>query len=538
MDIATTWRRHRWWALAWLVAWLVGATLIVRVDIGARREAFLVEARTAHRVLGQAAAQLDAVLATLTLMWPSAPSRDGAPAGADAPGAALPTLYPPVVELVDRDTRSHWPANEREAMSAAESRSRAQPASQRHAQLAALDPAAGRYTIVRAGAGGVALALRVDAHRLAAAGEWPWPHDGPVRVMLEHDGHSIGLAAGEPTSTRPAGLTEGFEFAEVLDTPGQPLRLRAQRFTGPSQWPWRWIAGWAAISALATYAANRRHVAHVERRRAAEMARVSRVARLNALGELAAGVAHELNQPLTAVMAGTQTALRLLREMGDVRDAPVDTDPNPAPGTRERDTHDDRATALQALELAGAQARRAADVVARLRRLVQQPATASSGQPVDLHAQVRSMVDLATPQLRAHDVVAHVRGGVVVALADPVAVEQVLHNLITNAIESLASSGTPQARIDIETRLEGAHACCVVRDNGPGMDPTTMTRVFEPFFSTKAGSLGLGLAISQSLAQSMGGSLEARPASSGGACFVLTLPLADTAGVMPATART
>ena len=164
------WRdaRRRLLALGAL-ACVLGATAIVRVDLAQRRDAFLAEARDAHRLLGQGTARLDAVLATLALLAPPGP------AGADAT-ARLPALYPQVLAAWRREAAGgDWPdAAARSgvplaALAQAEARSRGLPAATRHAVLARLDTARGHYTLVLAGTP-ASYALQVDARQLVAPG--------------------------------------------------------------------------------------------------------------------------------------------------------------------------------------------------------------------------------------------------------------------------------------------------------------------------------------------------------------------------------
>ena len=120
---------------------------------------------------------------------------------------------------------------------------------------------------------------------------------------MQHAGQILVVQPGEPEASRPAGLTPGFVFAKTLAAAGQPFELQVQRATGPAGWPWPWLASWTlgASLVLAFVAAWQR--GRRERRRAEELLRVGQVARLNALGELAGGMAHELNQPVAAVLA-------------------------------------------------------------------------------------------------------------------------------------------------------------------------------------------------------------------------------------------
>lgn len=500
-----------WLAATTLVA-LLGATAIVRWDIATRREAFAEDARIAHRLLSQRAAQLDAVLATLALL---APATD-----AEEPAVRLPALWPAVLSVQRSDAQHPWPDA---VLAAAEAHSRTLAAGRRHAVLAAVDPARAHYSLVLAGHP-ASWALRVDAKRLVPADEWPLSDAGPVRALLVAGAHALVLHPGAPEAVQPAGLTPGFTFAKVLATPSQPFELRLQRATGPAQWPWGWLLAWAAACAATTAILLALQRARDTQRRNAELVRMAQVARLNTLGELAAGMAHELNQPLAAVLASTQAAQRLLRQ--DVQAAPQELG----------DDGPDLPAVRQALGLAAAQARRASDVLTRLRRLVQDPTQGAAPQSVDLHALCVQMLRLLGPELQRRGISAEVSGGMPAVWADPVMLEQIVHNLVTNAIQALEGAATPSPTIALVLQPvpDEAVGLLLVRDNGPGFATEHLGRVFEPFFSTRASGLGLGLPLCETLAQALGGSLQARNlgapgAGSTGAELVLTLPLAGAA---------
>jgi signal transduction histidine kinase len=242
------------------------------------------------------------------------------------------------------------------------------------------------------------------------------------------------------------------------------------------------------------------------------------------MGELAAGMAHELNQPLAAVLASTQAAQRLLQH-DEHADPQVPGDDGP-----------DLPAARQALQLAAAQARRASDVLARLRRLVQDPTQAAVFQDVDLQALCVQLLHLLGPELQRRGIRASVSGSVPLIRADPVMVEQIVHNLVSNAMQALEDAATPSPSIAVllQPGPGQAQAQLRVRDNGPGFAPELLGRVFEPFFSTRAGGLGLGLPLCETLAQALGGSLQARNvgapgAGATGADLLLTLPLSVAA---------
>jgi signal transduction histidine kinase len=462
----------------------VGATAIVRADITMRRSQFQAEARTAHRVLSQATARLDAVLAMLDLMTPI----DSGEAGA---AERLPALYPQVLAAWRREASAPQAAST--------------GARRTTAMLEAVDGEKAQYTLVLPRAPS-ASSLRIDARRLASPDEWPWHVDDAVRATLSFRDQVIVLHDVDASMPRPLGLTDGFELTQTLASDSQPFVLHAQRFAGPVEWPWTWLAAWLAACAAGLRAARRWQSARADRRRAAEMLRLAQASRLNMLGELAAGMAHELNQPLTASLAGTQTALRLLRD-----------------GTP---SHEDSQTAIQALELAGVQARRAAEVVGRLRELVRRQGAQAAMVDTDLREVAHRIVHLLGPELAQRAIDVRIEGQALHAMADPVAVEQILHNLLTNAMHALEASTTGRRRVTITLVAADGRARCAVRDNGPGVTEAQAARLFEPFFTTRTSGLGLGLPLCQTLAMSMDGNLMLEPSSGAGAEFVLELPLA------------
>jgi C4-dicarboxylate-specific signal transduction histidine kinase len=171
-----------------------------------------------------------------------------------------------------------------------------------------------------------------------------------------------------------------------------------------------------------------------------------------------------------------------------------------------------------------AQARRASEVLARLRRTVERPEVGAALQPLALGAALKRALDLVEPECRRLGVAPRIDCEATLALqAEPVAFEQIVHNLISNALHALAEVPAGERTLVLQARAEGEDVVLAVRDSGPGIAPEVLPRLFEPFFSTRRGGLGLGLSLCETLAAGMGGSLVAAHAAPRGAEFRLTL---------------
>jgi len=490
------WRRPVAWLLAWAVAAAAGAGWMAHARLQSLQDAFVTDARIVHRLLSQRAVQHDAVMAMLPLLQPPAqPPGDGAA----APLPRLPAAYPQILAALRRPPGSAWPAPLRAALEAAEARSHRSG----HAELAQADLPAGRLWLVLAGQA-AGHALQLDLRKALPWDEWPMdPAASPVRVQLEYEGQSFSVQGGRR-------LAHGWHygFHKRLAAQSQPFDVVLERDVGWSELPWGPMLAWAAASAAALAALRALLRQRVAARRAEELLRLGQVARLNQLGELAAGMAHELNQPLTALLASTQAAQRLLDN------EPPDVD-----------------TARHAMGQAVGQARRASAVVGRLRRVVERPDLSGQAQPLALPAAVHDALHLLEPELRRRgiDVQVDAPAGLPAVRAEPVALQQILHNLVMNALQALEQAAAGQRHLRLALRTQGTQALLSVRDTGPGVAPEARAHLFTPFYTTRPGGLGLGLSLSESLAQAMGGGLSLAPSGDGpGAEFHLLLPLAGS----------
>ena len=230
--------------------------------------------------------------------------------------------------------------------------------------------------------------------------------------------------------------------------------------------------------------------------------RLLQVSQMATIGEMAAGVAHELNQPLTAITNYAQACSRLLNRPA--------ADPS------------DLQEALQEIV---AQAQRAADIIRRLRALVR--AQENARTPLSVNALVGEMINLVDGDARLHNVQLSLdlADSLPQVLVDGGQIQHVILNFVRNSLEALASQGggTGQLRIRTSVTEKGDVELAVI-DNGPGLSPQTMQRLFDPFFSTKKHGTGLGLAMSNTIARAHGGSVGYRPNHPAGACFYILLP--------------
>jgi two-component system sensor kinase FixL len=238
------------------------------------------------------------------------------------------------------------------------------------------------------------------------------------------------------------------------------------------------------------------------------------VSRLATAGEMAAGIAHELNQPLAAIANYAQACERMLA-MPDA----------------------DLVEVREALRQISNEAIRAGDILRRLRSLTR--SHPSQRAPTDINAVIREITDLLRSDARAH------RGQLVLELTealpavaiDAVQVQHALFNLAHNGFEAQVPDGA-QAEVRIRTGFAADGSVEVsVCDNGPGLAAAALARLFDPFFSTKEEGTGLGLPISNTLIRAQQGTLGYRPNVPAGACFYFRLPV-DGAGARDADPTT
>lgn len=465
-------RFHLIWL--WLAANLLGNLLIGLTDWQTQQARFSQDSSIAHRLLSQKSAQQEAVLATLAQLNVP-PASHNLLAGLQGVMPQLQQLHylPQEANRLPFALRHDWQQARQQGKTVV------RPA-ERH-----------RLWLIHPGG----WAMQIDVRRWLAAPDWP-AELGEVSLQLPQ-GQSLLLA-------RPAAklLTlDAFELQKPLLIGDQAFTFQSQGRYQLSNWPWWQSLLLALLSTLGLLAWHHRHQARRQQQLAQEQLRLAHQHRLGSLGEMAAGMAHELNQPLTAILANVRAAERLL------------------------DDEDERDSVRHALRTSASQARRAADIVGRLRNMIGQTG-AGQIKAMPLAPLLQSLLDLQQHELTAK--------GIAISwlddapdcqvMADAVALEQILHNLVQNAAQAL---GTRGGHIHLHGSRQGRHYRLCVSDDGPGIAETVLPQLFQPFFTTREGGLGLGLSLAETLAHGMHASLTAANLPAGGACFTLTLPLAD-----------
>jgi two-component system sensor histidine kinase TtrS len=298
--------------------------------------------------------------------------------------------------------------------------------------------------------------------------------------------------------------------------------MREWRERGNDYRDWEWeltckdgskrTISWSNISArfpIPGWTSWRFGVDGTQRKRAEDLARkrqteLARVSRLSLIGGMASAIAHELNQPLSAILNYARGCVRRW-------------------GSQEPTIPE----AVNMIENIAAQAERAGAVLNRIRSFVQhgEPQLAST----DMNGLVDEASKLTEIEARENGVRIDLQLGkrLPKVLADKVQIEQVVLNLIHNSLDAMRDMPKGDRQVVIETFLSGVDAVSVaVRDTGPGLPQQLVERVFEPFFSTKPTGLGLGLSICRAIVEAHDGRLWATPGKARGCTFTFSLPIA------------
>lgn len=265
------------------------------------------------------------------------------------------------------------------------------------------------------------------------------------------------------------------------------------------------VSGQRVFTGIIRDITDRKQAEQEARRRQDELAHLTRV---HSMGDLAAGLAHEINQPLTAILGHSNAWLRMI-DNNDI----------------------DAGLLRQSIEQIARQGERAAEVIRRLRKYVEKGEV--ERQPHDLALSIQEVLELLQHELKVNGVrVQFQQGSLPPLLIDHVQIEQVLVNLIRNAVQAMAEAKIAAPELELGAVVSDAPAGVrfSVRDNGPGFGANAPDQLFTPFFTTKKQGLGQGLSICRRIVDAHGGRIWAEPNQPRGAIFSFWLPLQDRGG--------
>ncbi len=340
------------------------------------------------------------------------------------------------------------------------------------------------------------LMLGVDAAKLLGGASPYWSRPGVSLNLSLPDGQPL-LAPGQAPKT--------IRVSRTLDSASQPLILETGVAIRMAEIFPLALTGFtlaavglgytAAISALRQRARTR--AAMEQARISALDSRLAHASRVNALGEMASGLAHELTQPLTAILAQAQAGRRMV-DRGDM------------------------ARLATVLDDTVKQARRAATMLERFRNWSRPQQT--PGSACDLRDVIENVHALLTPLAASCGtrLTFHIPDNAVLVAADAIEMEQVVFNLMRNAIEATSASDSA-GQVTVTLQQDARQAVLEIADNGPGVPEELRRRLFTPFTTTRANGTGLGLALSQRLVERAGGDISLVEGGSG-ATFRVVLP--------------
>ena len=324
----------------------------------------------------------------------------------------------------------------------------------------------------------------------------------PVSVLSDESLDNVDAFAGLPTNSLPDTEAESAEI--YLEALGKWLEVRTRYLS--------WVDGRLAQMVIATDITARRLAEELS---AAQTERAQTASRLITMGEMASSVAHELNQPLTAINNYCNGMVSRIKAQ-QISEADL----------------------LSALEKTAKQAQRAGQIIQRIRSFVKR------SEPNRSVSEIKGMVDEAVELAEIEMRRRHVRLTHYVALrmptllVDPILIEQVLVNLLKNAAESIDSAQRPTAHRTVKLRVAPKQLDdkpvieFTVTDSGKGLAPEVMARLYEAFYSTKADGMGIGLSLCRSIVESHQGRMKAENLYNGaevtGCCFSFWIPVTES----------
>jgi signal transduction histidine kinase len=287
--------------------------------------------------------------------------------------------------------------------------------------------------------------------------------------------------------------------------PGSEVLFREPGIWEKYRWQLALIAGVILVQGVLIsgllHERRRRRFAEVESRQ--RMVELAHLNRYSAAGELTTSIAHELNQPLGAILTNAETAESMLKgttpDLDELREILADI------------RRDDQ---------------RASEVIRRLRSVLKK--TPFEMRIIDLNETVREVIGFLGAVAHGRDIALKCEPAAAElrVKGDAVQLQQVIQNLIMNAMDAVSEAGARQREVSVSTDRSGAWAEIRVSDTGPGIAVEDLKKVFDPFFTTKPQGMGMGLAIVRTIVEAHHGQISAENQSSGGAVFTIRLPIA------------
>jgi len=491
-------------AAVWLLFAIFATALLGFYNYSRIDAEFEAEARTIHRILSQRADQHDAHLTSLAAV---VSDTDHTSSTTRAIADAVLRFYPRItaIEVVVLQPTARTVFTTRETgldpgsiKAVADIAQGLQPG---QTTILSERPEA-EYALVKRVPSG-AVVMTIDALRLSES-------DG---VLGKGTVLTLKAPAGQEIARlSPDGASEGslpaLRFEKALGSRSQPLGVLVQRQMFlievlPAAGVILALGATGLATLLGMLVLIERRKAREARERAAfheQDAVLARAAKVNTLGEMASGIAHELTQPLTAILSQSQAGLRMAQD----RKTPEEI--------------------VRVLEANARGAKRAGDILARLRDYI--ASKPPEAEPVGLNGLVRNVAEFAKADLeqRRVQLTLELSSDKPRAMIDRVSVEQVVHNLLRNAVDAVQELPEPRRTIRITTGVAQNSAFVAVRDAGEGISSENLPRIFEPFFTTKGGGMGLGLPLCERLVEGFGGQVTAANDPQGGAVFTIRLP--------------
>lgn len=497
-----------------LIIWLLFNLLAIGGLVVYQRAALLSELQAAsftlHREASQRADQHDAHLTALsTIAQSKARSADVSQDDVFLEVAAtIVRFYPRIdeIQLVPMDPAGSVTGTQTLEPALADAIRVAARSSRGVPQLLAPAERPGHYLIVKRSPNTDdphdGLALAINAPSLITSADAFWNRRGVARRILMPDGTVL--------FSSPISFAEA-RFSKKLGSATQPLLFQTALSMG---WrdllPFDQLIPILALTNLLFFGGlvivrQTQRTRQAERR--AELssleARLAHASRVNTMGEMASGMAHELTQPLTAILAGAQAGRRLLNR--------------------------NHTTVLAgALDDMVDQARRASAILDRLRNWSRPQRRQTA--PADLRLSLQNVQTLLASEAARRGVKVElvVPETPLMAAVDPVEMEQVMFNLLRNAIESFHDHDQDR-QVNASLKADGPIVILEIADNGPGVAPDLLPRLFTPFTTSRLEGTGLGLALSQRLVERFGGEISYIPQEHG-ALFRVVLPIAEGTG--------